>query len=60
MLYTYTHDGALQEGGAIVACDQSYVDDVVVVDPKFGKSSAQLTLDYTFRLVGFPFAPRTR
>ena len=41
----------------LVACDQFY-DDVVVVDPEFGKSSAQLTIDYIFRLIGFPFAPR--
>ena len=41
----------------LVVCDQFY-DDVVVVDPCFGKSSAQRSLDYLFRLLGFPFAPR--
>ena len=41
----------------LVACDQFY-DDVVVVDPEFGKASAQETIDYIFRLVGFPFAPK--
>jgi len=41
----------------LVACDQFY-DDVVVVDPEFGRVSAQRSLDFMFRLLGFPFAPR--
>ena len=41
----------------LVACEQFY-DDVVVVDPVFGRVSAQRNLDFMFRLLGFPFAPR--
>ena len=41
----------------LVACDQFY-DDVLVVDPIFGGDSAQRTLEYIFRLIGFPFAPK--
>ena len=39
----------------LVACDQFY-DDVLVVDPEYGLSSAQVSLNFLFRLLGFPFA----
>ena len=43
--------------GGLVLCNKFY-DDVVVVDQACGKSSAQLTLNYFFALLGFPFAPK--
>ena len=38
-----------------VACDQFY-DEFVTEDPEFGGSSAQFSLCFLFRLLGFPFA----
>jgi hypothetical protein len=41
----------------LVACDQFY-DDVLVVDPTVGLSSAQTSLGFLFRRLGYPFAAR--
>ena len=41
----------------LISCGDFY-DDVVVVDPAEGGSSAQRILNFIFSLLGFPFAPK--